>query len=105
MSDRSGAAAAWTPTNSRRLRIALVRLHRWLGLSLGILLVVIGLTGSFAVFYREIDAALNPSLYTPAGPQHGLKAAEVMRIAAIADQAPIRSIIPPDRTWPVWVSM
>ncbi|MDR6306319.1 putative iron-regulated membrane protein [Nitrobacter vulgaris] len=105
MNDHSGAAAAWTPTNSRRLRVALVRLHRWLGLSLGILLVVIGLTGSFVVFYREIDAALNPSLYIPAGPQHRLKAAEVMRIAAIADQAPIRSVIAPDRTWPVWIVM
>ncbi|MEH2529728.1 putative iron-regulated membrane protein [Bradyrhizobium sp. AZCC 1588] len=107
MNDLSGAkaAAAWTPTKAPRLRVALVWLHRWIGLSLGLLLVAIGLTGSFIVFYREIDAALNPSLYTPAGPQHGLDAAEVMRIAAAVDPAPIRSVIAPDRTWPVWVVM
>jgi uncharacterized iron-regulated membrane protein len=72
---------------------------------LGTLLVVIGLTGSFIVFYREIDAALNPGLYTPAGPQHRLEAAEVMQIAAVADRAPIRSVIAPDQTWPVWIVM
>lgn len=88
-----------------RLRVALVWLHRWLGLSLGVLLVVIGLTGSSIVFYREIDAALNPSLYTPTGPQHRLEAAEAMRIAATVDLAPIRSVIAPDRTWPVWIVM
>ena len=106
VSDLSGAkaAAAWAPAKAR-LRVALVWLHRWLGLSLGLLLVVIGLTGSFIVFYREIDAALNPSLYTPAGPQHRLEAAEVMRIAATVDSAPIRSVIAPDRTWPVWIVM
>jgi uncharacterized iron-regulated membrane protein len=88
-----------------RLRVALVSLHRWLGLGLGVVFVVIGLTGSFIVFYREIDAALNASLYTPAGPQHRVTAAEVMRIAATVDPAPIRSLIAPDRTWPVWVVM
>jgi uncharacterized iron-regulated membrane protein len=88
-----------------RLRVALVWLHRWLGLGLGVVFVVIGLTGSFIVFYREIDAVLNASLYTPAGPQRRVTAAEAMRIAATVDPAPIRSIIAPDRTWPVWVVM
>lgn len=36
--------------------------HRYLGLTFGILLVILGLTGSALVFHREIDHALNPSL-------------------------------------------
>lgn len=37
-------------------------LHRWLGLTVGVLLVVAGLTGSALVFADEIDLALNPRL-------------------------------------------
>ncbi len=36
--------------------------HRYLGLTFGLLLVLLGLTGSALVFWREIDHALNPSL-------------------------------------------
>ncbi len=43
-----------------RARILLRRIHLWLGLSLGILFAVLGLTGSALVFYVEIDAALHP---------------------------------------------
>jgi uncharacterized iron-regulated membrane protein len=78
-------------------------LHRWLGLSVGAVLVLIGITGSFNVFYREIDAVLNAELYTPRGPEHRVTLAEVMQAAEAADSAPITTIIAPDRTWPVWV--
>lgn len=43
-------------------RILLRRAHLWLGLSLGLLFVVLGLTGSALVFYTGIDAALHPSI-------------------------------------------
>lgn len=36
------------------------RCHLWLGLSLGLLLVMLGLTGSVLVFYVEIDRWLHP---------------------------------------------
>ncbi len=45
-----------------RLRILVRRLHLWLGLSLGLLFALIGLTGSALVFYTAIDAALNPAV-------------------------------------------
>lgn len=44
----------------RSWRITLRRVHLWLGLSLGLLFVVIGLTGSALVFYVGIDEALHP---------------------------------------------
>ena len=44
------------------LRPTVRLLHRWLGLTLGLLLVLIGLSGSLLVFNRELDSALNPAL-------------------------------------------
>ena len=43
-----------------RPRHIAMRLHLWLGLSLGAVLVLAGLTGSVLVFYVEIDALLHP---------------------------------------------
>lgn len=45
---------------SSRARILVRRIHLWLGLSLGLLFAVLGLTGSALVFYTGIDAALHP---------------------------------------------
>lgn len=45
-----------------RIRAGLTWLHRMLGLTVGLVLVVTGLTGSALVFRAEIDAALNPRL-------------------------------------------
>lgn len=46
-----------------------LRIHGWIGIAVGALLVVLGLTGSVLVFNHEIDAALNPALrrVAPAG--------------------------------------
>ena len=38
-------------------------LHRWAGLTLGLLFVLMGLTGTLLVFEHEIDEALNPQLF------------------------------------------
>lgn len=86
-----------------RARRALLWTHRWFGLIGGIVVVLIGLTGSFIVFYREIDVALNPSLYASAGPEQSVTLSQVMRAAAAADPAPIATILAPDWTWPVWI--
>lgn len=88
-----------------RVRRAFMWIHRWLGLVSGIVMVLMGLTGSFIVFYREIDAALNPALYTPARPEQSITLTDVVRIAAAADPAPIFAIMTPDEVWPVWVVM
>ncbi|MFO0774695.1 MAG: PepSY-associated TM helix domain-containing protein [Nitrospiraceae bacterium] len=52
--------SAATRARGRRSRWAAV--HRWLGLTAGALLVLIGLTGSLLVFHLEIDEWLNPEL-------------------------------------------
>jgi uncharacterized iron-regulated membrane protein len=45
-----------------RLRRAVRKLHLWLGLGLGGLLVLLGLTGSILAFYPELDALLHPEI-------------------------------------------
>lgn len=43
-----------------RARILQRKIHLWLGLALGGLFALLGLTGSALIFYVEIDSALNP---------------------------------------------
>lgn len=45
-----------------RLRIAVRRVHLWLGLTLGLLFALLGLTGSALVFYTGIDERLHPAI-------------------------------------------
>lgn len=45
-----------------RLRHAVRKVHLWLGLSFGALLVVLGLTGAVLAFYPEVDAAMHPEI-------------------------------------------
>ena len=45
-----------------------LRLHRWLGLVLGPVFVLLGLSGSLLVFYTAIDAAITPALQLPGPP-------------------------------------
>ena len=47
---------------SKKLRKAWLSVHCYIGLWLGLLLAVIGLTGSILVFYIELDEWLNPNL-------------------------------------------
>lgn len=100
---QTGSVSARSGMRSGRVRRAVLWAHRWVGLIGGAVLVLIGLTGSFIVFYREIDVALNPALYAPASPDQRVTVTEVMRAAAAVDTAPISTILAPDRTWPVWI--
>lgn len=45
-----------------RLRKLWLVVHRWLGLTAGLLMVLLGLTGSLLVFDHAIDERINPSL-------------------------------------------
>lgn len=48
-----------------RVRPLLATVHLWLGLTLGALFVVIGVTGSLITFQPELDRLLNPGLLVP----------------------------------------
>lgn len=52
----------------KRRRKLWLKVHLWLGLGLGLILALIGLTGSVLVFWQEIDAALNPALFRASSP-------------------------------------
>lgn len=88
---------------SAAARRAALLAHRWVGLVLGLVLAVIGATGSILSYQREIDAALHPALFHASGPADpGLTFAAIQRLAEAAGR-PIGGIRPPDAVWPVWV--
>ncbi|MBL6077190.1 PepSY domain-containing protein [Belnapia sp. T18] len=85
-------------------RRALLLGHRWLGLVLGLVMLLLGVTGSILSFQREIDAALNPQLFRPSGPPTpGLNYAAILKAAEAATGRPAGVIRPPDAVWPVWI--
>ncbi len=57
-----GTGAPSRLIEGRGLRRTVRLAHLWLGLSVGALFVLLGLTGSALVFYPEIDALLNPEI-------------------------------------------
>ena len=79
-----------------RTKNALLVFHRWSGISAGLIIVLVGVTGSILVFEDELDVALNPDLYT-AEPD-GLR----LPLDEITSQlpGPIRAGSPPlSRAW------
>ncbi|WP_043817613.1 PepSY domain-containing protein, partial [Rubrivivax gelatinosus] len=46
----------------QRWRVVVRKAHLWLGLGLGGLFAVLGLSGSVLVFYEAVDAALHPEI-------------------------------------------
>jgi len=58
--------------------------HLWLGLSLGLFLAIIGLTGSVLVFWQEIDHTLNPGFFQTPTSSSQLKPLDEMIVAAEA---------------------
>ena len=46
--------------NQRKLRALTHTAHKWVGLTLGLLFALLGLTGSLLVFYPELDLAFHP---------------------------------------------
>jgi uncharacterized iron-regulated membrane protein len=61
-----------------------VQVHLWLGLSLGVLGIFIGLSGSILVYDREIDAWLNPQRYAVSGPKVALPYGDYLKSATQA---------------------
>ena len=68
-------------------RDAWVQVHLWLGITLGVVGVLVGITGSILVFDTEIDGLLNPQRYAVSKVTHALPPAST----AIA----VPSVYPP----------
>lgn len=87
----SAGLAAQRSTRMRTWRRLWLDVHLYLGLFVGALLVIFGLTGSILVFWQEIDERLNPALLTvtvPGGTQAGeLGYRPLGEILAAAEQA------------------
>jgi uncharacterized iron-regulated membrane protein len=47
---------------TQHLRVFILKLHLWLGLGVGALFALLGMTGSALVFYEALDAALHPEI-------------------------------------------
>ncbi|MFZ5625230.1 MAG: PepSY-associated TM helix domain-containing protein [Gemmatimonadota bacterium] len=60
------------------MRRLVVRLHLWLGLTVGALLAALGLAGSLLVFRDELDRTLNPELLVVAPGAERLPLAELL---------------------------
>ncbi|NOT16272.1 MAG: PepSY domain-containing protein [Methylotenera sp.] len=64
-----------TRLNHLKKRRALwLNIHLWLGLSMGLLLSVVALTGSISVFYQELDQWLNPGVLSVELDHRGVQA-------------------------------
>lgn len=84
------------------LRRYWVTLHRWLGLTVGVLFCIAGLSGSVLVYYPEIDRLVNPGLATPTSAAPARPMAEVLAAAGtIAEGRFVHSVFPADASFPV----
>ncbi|MCK9609228.1 MAG: PepSY domain-containing protein, partial [Methylomonas sp.] len=61
----------WRLIRLKARRRLWLEVHLWLGLILGFLLTIYGITGSILVFYAEIDEWLNPAMLVVNKPEHG----------------------------------
>ena len=66
----------------RRIRPTLVRLHRWAGLTMAGLLVIVGLTGSLLAFNWELERVFAPQLFARPTARAPLPLAELAEGAA-----------------------
>jgi uncharacterized iron-regulated membrane protein len=67
----------------KKLRPLLLKLHRWMGLSVGLLLLIQGLTGTVIVFRDEIDRVIHPEIVVAPG-QARLPVQRIVDIARAA---------------------
>lgn len=63
---------------SRRPKHLWIKLHLYLGLTLGALFAVLGLTGSLGVYRDEIDRLIHPAYYAPDGNMPAMRFADLI---------------------------
>lgn len=89
-------------TSARRVWLMV---HRWLGLTFGLPLVLIGLTGSVLVFDHAIDEWLNPNLLLASGESSSRPLQEIIHAAEESRGESALSVTKPrvaNGVWTVW---
>ena len=89
-----------------RLRKLWLSFHRWLGLTVGLLFVLLGLTGSALVFDHAIDEWLNPELLLSQTSAPSRPLSELLAAAEEATPEPVAAMSRPrvrDGVWTAWV--
>lgn len=84
-----GAWARWRRRHHAALlarRKLWLQVHLWLGLLLGGVLALVGLTGAVLVFHSEIDHAINPAFFRTS-PTPGAQRVPLQRLREAAQQA------------------
>ncbi|WP_153557428.1 PepSY-associated TM helix domain-containing protein [Roseimaritima sediminicola] len=93
---------------SVRMRQVWLKVHRWLGLTVGLVFVLLGLTGSVLVFDHAIDEWLNPELLLTEGQGPSRSIAEIIDLAEDAYDDSSQTAIAVSRprvengVWTVW---
>lgn len=93
---------------SRRLRRFWLVLHRWLGLTAGLLFAVMGLSGSLLVFHHAIDESLHPELLLSAPGEPSRSFTDVVTAAEtyLSEPSARAEFVDPPRSdrgvWTVW---
>ncbi|MGN6544819.1 MAG: PepSY-associated TM helix domain-containing protein [Aureliella sp.] len=90
-----------------RLRRYWLLVHRWLGLTVGLVFVVLGLTGSLLVFDHAIDECLNPELLLTRGSGQRAPLEKVIGAAEQSYSGQAVSVSKPrveNGVWTVWFS-
>ncbi|MDO7836267.1 PepSY-associated TM helix domain-containing protein [Sphingobium sp. HBC34] len=89
------------------MRAILVQLHRYVGLSVAVFLMIAGLTGSILAFQSEIDAVLNPRLFRVENPGRPLPLSTlVSRVETAMPGASVRGVtLPTDAGGSIHVSL
>ncbi|MEL1263550.1 PepSY-associated TM helix domain-containing protein [Pseudoxanthomonas putridarboris] len=93
---------ATRPSAAWRLRAVLAWLHLWLGLTVGLVFAVVGLTGSVLAFQSELLQAAHPQLSRADLPALERQGQALARIMADAESRGIRSIDLPSARLPAW---
>jgi uncharacterized iron-regulated membrane protein len=88
---------------SASTRATLLKLHRWVGLTVAALLLVQGTTGSSLVFREEIDRALYPELTLRATGEHRPVQQLIDLVRESAPQATLQRIKLPEDPAQAWI--
>ena len=94
----AGSVAA--PVARRRVRAVLAWLHLWVGLSVGLVFAVVGLSGSALVFGDDLLRMAHPSIAAQAV---RIDSAVVARVVDAGAAHGLRSLQAPSEAMPTWV--